>query len=85
MDEKDQLIHIIYLRNDSIILSKKKYTNWHEIQDEFDNYMTSIGPWTSDDIIEYIEMENGDESNWGFSRKEILSFSKSTKLLIRNG
>lgn len=45
-------IHIIYTRTD-MLLSKHPYPSWREIQNQYSDYMTSLGPWDEDTIIEY--------------------------------
>lgn len=49
-------LHIIYTKSD-MILSKKEYGSWREIQDEYEFYMASLGPWNEEDIIEYLDFE----------------------------
>ena len=46
-------IHIIYL-NENILLSKGSYENWQEIQEKYDGYKSSLGPWEIQDIREYL-------------------------------
>ncbi len=38
------LFHLIFLRVGAVLLSRKPYADWREIQDEWDDYMTSLGP-----------------------------------------
>jgi hypothetical protein len=47
------LLHIIYTES-AIFLSKKAYASWREIQDEFSDYSTSLGPWETDAVTEYL-------------------------------
>ncbi|MCX6119090.1 MAG: hypothetical protein NT027_16255 [Proteobacteria bacterium] len=46
-------LHIIFT-NEIVILSKKGYRNWREIQDEFESYKASLGPWTEKETIEWL-------------------------------
>ncbi|MGY5875774.1 MAG: hypothetical protein RTU30_08510 [Candidatus Thorarchaeota archaeon] len=78
-------IHIIYLHNGPLILSKKEYNSWHEIQEEYDDYMTSLGPWPTEDVIDFLEQEYGeDDSRWAFTRTQIHSFALSDDLVIQS-
>lgn len=52
-------ITIIYL-DDDMLISKKKYEVWREIQDEYENYKASLGPWSGEEIIEYLGEEYPD-------------------------
>lgn len=36
------MFHIIWLRKGEVYISKKIYANWEAIQNEFDDYMTSL-------------------------------------------
>ncbi len=49
--------NLIFLRNSKVILSKKAYSNWTEIQDEFDGYLSSLDFETIDDLIEYLNSD----------------------------
>ena len=44
--------HLIFRRNSPILLSRKTYANWMDIQNEFEDYMASI---EFDDLIEVID------------------------------
>jgi len=48
---------IIYTRNSKVLLSTVKYQDWKEIQDSYENYMTSLGFDTIDEISEYLVIE----------------------------
>ncbi|MDF1538575.1 MAG: nuclear transport factor 2 family protein [Candidatus Thorarchaeota archaeon] len=74
--------HIIFLRNGLMVLSKVRYRDWLKIQDEYDNYATSLGPWGIDAIISFFEDEYKEEKNWAFSRNEIQSFMESDENII---
>ena len=79
-------IHIIFLRGDVVILSKKKYSDWREIQDEYDDFMTSLGSWTAEAVISFYELDFGkDDNNWPFSREQILAFAESDENVIQSG
>ena len=79
-------IYIIFLRNNGIILSKKKYIDWREIQDEYEDYMTSLGPWTPEAVTSFYELDfDDDDNNWPFSREQILTFTESDDVIIQSG
>ena len=46
-------LHIIYTRS-RMLLSKKRYASWKQIQDEFEDYVASLGPWPSSEVISYL-------------------------------
>ena len=52
-----KLYNLIFLRNSKVILSKKTYSNWKDIQAEFDNYISSLNFESKEDIIEYLNLD----------------------------
>ena len=75
---------IIYLE-DCILLSKKEYSCWKEIQDEYyEKYKANLSPMTCDEIIFFFEGEFMQEDNWPFSRKRIIDFFRNDKLVIQS-
>jgi hypothetical protein len=50
-------LHFIFLRSGWLLVSKKKYPTWKQIQDEYSDYMASFGPWTVLKIFRFLEDE----------------------------
>lgn len=77
--------YLIYLE-DKLLLSKKEYHDWREIQDEYyKTYKTSLSPMTCDELIRFFEDDDGEESCWPFSKEELIEFFKSQdKILSSN-
>ena len=82
MFDKNPVAHIIYLRDGPIVLSKVRYSNWKAIQDDYSDYMTSLGPWDTDGILTYFEDEYKEEESWAFSRKQIQDFMNSREHIL---
>jgi hypothetical protein len=40
-----------------MLLSKHPYQSWREIQNRYPDFMTSLGPWEEDTVIEYLADE----------------------------
>ncbi|MGN6260564.1 MAG: hypothetical protein ACTHNO_07520 [Ralstonia sp.] len=57
-EEGDVNLYIVYLRGDGILLSRQRYESWQQIQDEVADYMASLGPWSPEETIEYLEDEH---------------------------
>lgn len=75
-------ITYIILEN-NVLISKKEYSDWRAIQDEyFDNYVTSMGPWTVDEFLEYLKDDFKDESNWPFNTQDILEFIATDNIIL---
>lgn len=52
-------LHIIYTQS-RMLLSKAPYGSWREVQDAFDDYQSSLGPWSDDEVIAYLANEHPD-------------------------
>lgn len=52
-------LHIIYTQGE-MLLSKRAYSSWQEIQDEYTDYQASLGPWGEEEVIEYLSDEYPD-------------------------
>lgn len=88
MSQRTTPVHLIYLRPGGMLLSKRQYSDWREIQDEYESYLTSVGPFSVVELAEFLSEEYGsDDSRWGFSREEIRGFveSNATVLEAREG
>lgn len=84
MNDKVTLVHLIYLRSGRVLLSRQPYAGWREIQDEYEDYMTSVGPFAEDDLLAFLSDEYGDESRWGFTAREIRDFINSSALVLKS-
>ncbi|MEM5317580.1 hypothetical protein [Paraburkholderia sp. JHI869] len=51
-------VHVIYTRGDRILLSRRRYESWRQIQDEIADYVTSLGPWSPEDTVAYLGCEH---------------------------
>jgi hypothetical protein len=77
------LLYLIYLRSGPMLLSRKPYADWREIQDEWDDYMTSLGPWTVEDVVGFFEQQYGsDERRWPFTAGVVAAFAASDRVVM---
>lgn len=60
MSEDNLPLHIVYLRDGRVLLTMKRYGGWRELQDEYEGYMSSLGPWTAAEVIEFLDGEYPD-------------------------
>ena len=74
------MLHIVYLRPDGMILTKKEYRTWREIQDEYDEYRASLGPWDVEEVIAFIRTDY--PSNPPFTEDEIRRFVESDEIVL---
>ncbi|MDG1332776.1 MAG: hypothetical protein P8P74_10620 [Crocinitomicaceae bacterium] len=49
--------NLIFLKSDKMLLSRKAYGNWREIQDEYEGYMASLDFESLKEIEEYIKLD----------------------------
>jgi len=76
--------HLVYLRSGAVLLSRKPNADWREIQDEFDeDFMTSLGPWTLEDVVDFFEQQYGpDERRWPFTAEDVAAFAASDRVVM---
>ena len=49
-------LQIVYTE-DAVLLSKQSQLSWRELQTEIPSYKASLGPWSRDEVIEYLSAE----------------------------
>lgn len=65
---------LIYLDR-GVLLSRRRYNSWQEIQAEYWNdYKTSLSPMSCQELLDFFAEDCGEEANWPFSKDEILAF-----------
>ena len=75
---------IIYL-DDCVLLSKKEYSCWKEVQDEYcERYKTNLEPMSCEEIIYFFKVDFKKEDNWPFSSKKIIDFFRSDEIVIQS-
>jgi hypothetical protein len=70
--------HLVFLRTDGLLLVKRPDADWRQLQDEYTDYLTSLGPWTADEIAEYFALDyGGNDCRWPFTRGAIDEFMRA--------
>jgi hypothetical protein len=78
-------LHIIYTEA-GIFLTKHQYASWRNIQDEYSDFKTSLGPWDQDEVIAFLKDEyskmypSAEEQVWA-----LIASTEETKLVIFGG
>jgi len=54
-------VHIIFTKS-AVLLSRKSYASWRQIQDDFEDYKASLAPRSPEDAIEWLGTEYSDLS-----------------------
>ena len=68
-----------------MLLSRKRYSGWREIQDEFADYKTSLGPWPVADILEFLRMEYATHAPFTEEQIEQFLISENETLISTTG
>lgn len=50
------MLHLIFTES-GVLLSKKVYSTWREIQDEYESYKASLGPWDHEEVQTWLDEE----------------------------
>ena len=75
--------HLVLLKPDGLLLVKRPDIGWQQLQDEYVGYMTSLGPWTAKEIMEYFILDYGeDDARWPLTRRSIADFMRATDVLV---
>jgi len=74
--------YYIILEN-TVLLSKKEYSDWREIQDEYyENYKTNFPPLTFDELLQYFNDDFKEEKHWPFKKESIIEFFESDDIIL---
>lgn len=74
---------LIYLVNGDMVLTKRPYTLYQEIQAEYTGYQSSQMSLTCEEMIDFFFKDWGDEENWPIYKADILEFFESDDETVR--
>jgi hypothetical protein len=75
--------HLVFLRSDRLPIVKRPEADWRQLQDEYADYMASLGPWTAEEIAGHFALDYGtDDGRWPFTRRAIADFMRSPGPLV---
>ncbi|MEL6898622.1 MAG: hypothetical protein AAFP90_21200 [Planctomycetota bacterium] len=70
--------HLVFLRSGSLLIVKRPNIDWRQLQSDYPDYMTSLGPWSATEFASHFAAEYTDnDSKWPFSRQVIHDFFSS--------
>jgi hypothetical protein len=55
----NEIFHLVFLRASPVLLVRRPDADSLALQNEFSDYMTSLGPMTPDDATEWLSVEYG--------------------------
>lgn len=64
-------LHLIFTE-EQVLVSRKAYASWREIQAEYSDYKASLGPWSEEGTVSWLGSEYGDLSPSAQQQVEIL-------------
>lgn len=71
----EQQAHLVFLRSGRLLLVKRPDLDWRKLQEEYEEYMASLGPWAESEIIEHFSFDySEDDSTWPLKRNDIKAF-----------
>ncbi|WP_434339277.1 hypothetical protein [Motilimonas cestriensis] len=56
VSELNMKIFLIFTESE-ILISKKHYEKWEDIQDKYSDYSASLGPWPIKEVVDYLEFD----------------------------
>jgi hypothetical protein len=70
-------LHIVYCES-RMLLTKRHYDDWRQIQSAFPDYKTSLGPWPAVQVMDFFRHDWGEDgTRWPFTREQIAAFLES--------
>jgi hypothetical protein len=67
------------------LLSRKNYHSWRDIQDEYEDYKASLGPYSLKEVVSFFEIEYGeDDRQWAFTRQSMQKFVHSEQEVMKD-
>ena len=82
-EEVEGRLTLIYLVTGDMILTKKPYTDWREVQAEYMGYQSSLRSQTCEELADFFAGEYGDEEDWPISRRDLQGFFESSEETLR--
>ena len=74
---------LIYLRSGDIILTKKPYCHWREVEAEYTDYLTNLSALTYEELTDFFANDFKGEENWPISKQDLLDFFESDEETAR--
>lgn len=75
-------LNLIFLRGGDVLLSNKSYKDWKEIQDEYEDYMTSMEFDSLEELSDFIQFEYRLSAKRAKSELQKLTTSSQTTVKI---
>ena len=63
---------LVFTRH-ALVLSTRRYRSWQEVEDDFGDYISSLGPYSVDELFEYLTNDYT-TSTVPFDRAEVERF-----------
>lgn len=83
-DEAEGRVLTLIFTAHALLLAKQRYPTWRAIQDEFFDYQASLGPFTADELFDYLRADY--RTTPPFDRADVERFllAKGARLMSGN-
>ena len=79
---REPVVHIVFCKS-RVVLTKRHYDDWQRVRSDFNDYSSSLGPFSAVGLLEYFRSDWGDDpSQWPFTQAQIKIFMKSDRETI---
>ena len=82
-EEVEERLTLIYLITGDMVLTKRPYSDWREIQAEYMGYRSSLRFQTCEELADFFAEDFGDEEDWPISREDLRGFFESNEETLR--
>lgn len=63
--------HYIILKSGVVLRPEQDFAEWRAIQAEYPDFVTSLGPWTEQELLGYLRDDFSSEAEWPISQEVI--------------
>jgi hypothetical protein len=74
-------LHIVFLE-DRTLITKRPVGDWREFQNLYADFKTSLGPWTAEQVIDFVETEYPGDPVFNRARIETFLASSDINLVV---
>jgi hypothetical protein len=79
------MLRLVYLRAGPVVLAREPAGGWRELQAEYPDYMTDLGPFTPEGLADFFAASFGPaEGGWPFTAAQVAAFVRSGRASVRS-
>jgi hypothetical protein len=77
------IYHLVFLRAGPVLLARRPGADWRGLQDEFSDFMTSLGPMTADEAVKWLTQEYGTDEKRDEAIRVFVQTGESVLTVLR--